>query len=196
MIEHKQVHALKKGKNKLIIFNDIDLSIIVEKEVEGVLVPLPLVIREVNKKSLNDIYNEIENAKMKIIENKNNYVIEHNRKKEGINIFLLLPQYIRLIIWKILLRNPYRVKKMMGTAAVTSIGMMGKVDGWIIPYSIHPVCFALGSISKKPGVINNSIEIREYLKMTILIDHDVIDGAPATRFVSHLSDLIENSYAL
>ncbi|PKM79182.1 MAG: dihydrolipoamide acyltransferase, partial [Firmicutes bacterium HGW-Firmicutes-13] len=67
MTEHKQVHALKKGKNKLIIFNDIDLSIIVEKEVEGVLVPLPLVIREVNKKSLNDIYSEIENAKMKII---------------------------------------------------------------------------------------------------------------------------------
>ena len=196
MIDHKEVHAMKKRGNKLIIFNNIDLSIIVEKEVDGVPVPIPLVIRDVSNKSINDIYNEIENAKNIKIEDENNYVIEQNRKKDEIKIFSLLPQFIRLFIWKIILHNPHRVKKMMGTAVVTSVGMMGKVDGWIIPYSIHPLCFALGSIVKKPGVADNSIEIREYLKMTVLIDHDVIDGAPAARFVSHLVDIIENGYAL
>ena len=196
MFENKQVHALKNGRNKLIIFNNIDLSIIVEKEVNGVLVPLPLVIRDVNNKSLIEIYNEIENAKSKIIENEDNYVLEQNRKSEQVKFFTLLPQFIRLIIWRLLLHNPFRIKKMMGTAVVTSVGMMGNADGWIIPYSIHPVCFALGSIIKKPGVVNDSIVIREYLKMTILLDHDVIDGAPAARFVSQLSDYIENGYAL
>lgn len=196
IVEHKQIHALRKGRNKLVIFNNVDISIVVEKKVDGVLVPLPMVIRNVNKKSFSDIYNEIENAKAHDIKDENDYVIEQNRKKEPIKLFSLLPQFIRLLIWKIILSNPYRVKNMMGTALVTSVGMMGKVNGWFIPYSIHPVNFALGSIIKKPGVVKNSIEPREFLEMTILIDHDVIDGAPAARFVSRLTDLMKNGYGL
>lgn len=84
----------------------------------------------------------------------------------------------------------------MGTVIVTSVGMIGTVNGWLIPYSIHPVCFASGSIVKKPGVVNDVVVIREFLEMTILIDHDVIDGAPAARFVSRLSGLIETGYGL
>jgi pyruvate/2-oxoglutarate dehydrogenase complex dihydrolipoamide acyltransferase (E2) component len=122
--------------------------------------------------------------------------MEKDRRKEPIKLFSLLPQSIRLFIWGLLLSNPYRVKKMMGTVIVTSVGMIGKVNGWPIPYSIHPLCFALGAIVKKPGVANNNIEIRDFLEMTILIDHDVIDGAPAARFVSRLSKLIENGYDL
>jgi len=32
--------------------------------------------------------------------------------------------------------------------------------------------------------------------MTILLDHDVIDGAPMARFISNLSGNIENGIAL
>jgi pyruvate/2-oxoglutarate dehydrogenase complex dihydrolipoamide acyltransferase (E2) component len=66
----------------------------------------------------------------------------------------------------------------------------------LIPVSLLPICFALGSIVKKPGVFEEQIEIREYLHMTILIDHDVIDGAPAALFISRLTDLIESGYGL
>src|SRR4030042_7064865 len=45
ILEHKQVHAIRKGKNKLVIFNDVDLSIIVEKTIDDSLVPIPLIIR-------------------------------------------------------------------------------------------------------------------------------------------------------
>lgn len=85
---------------------------------------------------------------------------------------------------------------MMGTVIVTSIGMIGNVNGWAVPYSIHPLCFAIGSIIKKPGVKDDNIEIREFLNMTILIDHDVVDGAPAARFAARLEDLIKNGYDL
>ncbi len=194
--EHKQVHALKRGSNKLIIFDDIDISILVEKEVDGTLVPLPLLIRGANNKNITELYYEIEDAKKQIIEEGKNYVIEQNRKKEPIKIFTLLPQFIRIFIWKIILSNPHRVKKMMGTAVVTSVGIDGKISGWAIPSSFFPVCFALSSIVKKPGVVSDRIEIREFLGMTILIDHDVIDGAPAARFVSRLTEIIENGNGL
>lgn len=194
--EHEQVHALRKGKNKLVIFNDIDISILVEKEFENDLVPIPLILRNTNKMSVPDIYNEIERAKKENLNDNKNYVMEKNREKTPVKLFSLLPQFIRLLIWKILLSNPYRVKKMMGTVAVTSLGMMGNVNGWLIPFSIHPVCFAIGSIVKKTGVNKNDIEVREFMEMTILLDHDVIDGAPAARFVNRLSELIEKGFNL
>lgn len=194
--EHKQVHALRKGKNKLLIFNDIDISILVEKKVGDDLVPIPLVIRSINRIELTDIYNEIERAKKETMSEGKDYVIEQNRRKQPIRIFSLLPQAIRLFIWRRLLSNPHRVKKMMGTVVVTSVGMMGKISGWFIPFSIHPLCIALGSIVSKPGVVDNSVAIREFLEMTILIDHDVIDGAPAARFVTMLSELVERGHGL
>ena len=62
--------------------------------------------------------------------------------------------------------------------------------------SVHPISFGVGSIVKKPGVIGKSIEIRNFLQMTILLDHDVIDGAPMARFVQKLSKRIESGYLL
>jgi len=196
IIENNHVHAFLKGTNQLIIFKDIDISIIIEKEVNGDYVPIPLIIRNVNKKSIIDLYDEIDSAKKHMIKNENDYVLGNNSENKYIKFFSLLPQSIRLIIWRILLSNPKYVKKIMGTVAVTSVGMMGKVRGWGIPFSIHPLCFSLGSIIKKPGVTMDKIEIREYLQITILLDHDVIDGAPAARFVSTLVNFIENGFML
>ncbi|HSV95382.1 MAG TPA: 2-oxo acid dehydrogenase subunit E2 [Spirochaetota bacterium] len=65
-----------------------------------------------------------------------------------------------------------------------------------MPTAIHPVCFALGSITRKPGIKNNTTTARDYIKITILFDHDVVDGAPAARFTSRLVDLIESGYGL
>lgn len=74
--------------------------------------------------------------------------------------------------------------------------MMGKINGWVIPVSVHPLSFAVGSIIKKPGVKKDRIEIREYLYMTVAVDHDVIDGAPAVRALSKLTKLVERGFGL
>ena len=80
----------------------------------------------------------------------------------------------------------------MGSVAVTSVGMMGSINGWFIHKAVHPVSFGIGSILKKPVVYENEIRIREILNMTILVDHDVIDGAPMVRFLNDLTKCIEN----
>ena len=54
----------------------------------------------------------------------------------------------------------------------------------------------MGSIIKKPVVIDDKIEIREILNMTALIDHDVMDGAPMARFITKLSKNIESALGL
>jgi pyruvate/2-oxoglutarate dehydrogenase complex dihydrolipoamide acyltransferase (E2) component len=44
----------------------------------------------------------------------------------------------------------------------------------------------VGGIGVKPGVVDGHIAIREYLSLTISLNHDLIDGAPAARFTERL----------
>ncbi len=192
--EYKEVHAIRQGKSQLVIFEDIDISLLVEKDLQGEKVPLPIVLRKTNEKPAEDLHQEIQLAKQQSVTDEKNYVLGASQNKWGIKIFLVMPQILRLWIWRLILSNPKRMKEMMGTVVVTSVGMIGTIKGWLIPTSIHPIAFAMGSIVKKPGVIGDRIEIREYLPLTVLIDHDVVDGAPAARFLSRLTEIIETGW--
>jgi pyruvate/2-oxoglutarate dehydrogenase complex dihydrolipoamide acyltransferase (E2) component len=187
--EHKEASAYLYSKKKLIIFNDINISIIVEKKVGDKRVPIPLVIEKTNEKSALEITEEIEKAKKQEISNVD--VVLNKRSAVYENIYYHLPGFLRRAIWRIMLRNPGFIFKKMGNAIITSVGIMGKINGWFIHKSIHPVSFGIGSVLKKPVVIDNEIKIREILNMTILVDHDVIDGAPMVRFLNDLTRAIE-----
>lgn len=45
--------------------------------------------------------------------------------------------------------------------------------------------------TKKARVIKGNIAIREVLHVTLLFDHDIVDGAPAARFTDRLRTLVE-----
>ena len=70
--------------------------------------------------------------------------------------------------------------------------------GFILPYIGGPraVSFALGSVLKKPWVVGQQIMIRDFLSMTIIFNHDLVDGAPAARFVDRLKKLTESADVL
>jgi len=192
--EFKEVHSMRMGKKKIIKFDDVDISITVERLVDGVKTSLPLVIRRTNNKTVMQINDEIRKSQSEDVSGAT--VLGNHSKKEKIKTYVSLPRFIRIFILKRKFKNPIRVKQIMGTIIVTSVGMFSKHQGWPIPMAYHPLAFGIGSIIKKPGVIGDKIEIREYLAMTILFNHDVIDGAPATRFVSRLGELIESEFGL
>lgn len=190
--KRKDAHAIRYKKNKLIYFDSVDISMPVEKEVNGKPVPIPLLLRNVSEKSISDLFDEIRNAKNKVISDSSDYVLGNKQSGRMMSLFLAMPQWLRLIVWRILLRNPFLVKEQMGSAIVTSVGSVGRYAGWILPKSMHTLAIGLGSIIKKPRVVNDRMEIREILHMTVLLDHDVIDGAPAARFVNELVDVLES----
>ena len=193
---NNQIHGVKKGKRKAIIFQDIDISIMIEREVQGQKVPLPYVIRKTNEKSIEQIYEEIKAGKNLPIKDLGDNVLGERKNNILMKLYYMMPGIIRRMSFKYIIRNPFLTKQIMGTVVVTAIGMAGKINGWVIPVGIHPLCFGVGSIVKKPGVVENKIEIREHLYMTVLVDHDIIDGAPAVRALSKLTKMIENGYGL
>jgi pyruvate/2-oxoglutarate dehydrogenase complex dihydrolipoamide acyltransferase (E2) component len=193
--EYREASAFLKNSKTIILFNDIDISITIEKEYNGVNVPLPYVIRNTNNKSIAEIHHEIRKAKQDVAED-GNVVIGGGFGKFYTKLFLSMPGFIRRWVWKSFLLKPHAAQKNMGSVMLTSVGMYSTFDGWVLPTSIHPLCFAVGTITKKPGVVEGNIAVREYLKMTVLIDHDVMDGAPAARFLSRLNELIQSAYGL
>ena len=76
--------------------------------------------------------------------------------------------------------------------------MFSTIPGYIIPYIGGPKAsaFAIGSITKKPIVIKDKIEIREVINITAVFNHDIIDGAPAARFINRLRTIIEKEYSM
>lgn len=188
------VAAFLKGKRRLMIFNDINVSVMVEKEINGQKVPLPLVIKNADNKSIESITKELDTARKQVLSEKDIVLQSGSTPLE--RLYYFLPGIIRRYIWRYLLRHPNLVFKKMGNVAVTSIGMVGNISGWFIPTSVHPLCFGISSIVKKPGVVNDKIEIRQMLNLTILLDHDVIDGAPMARFIKELTGNLGNGIAL
>lgn len=80
---------------------------------------------------------------------------------------------------------------------MTSVGMFGgNHSGWGISATPQPLGLVVGGIAWKPAVVEGRIEPREMLCLTVTFDHDIVDGAPATRFVRRLVELIESGYGI
>ena len=170
--ECPEINGIRKGKRKIVIFEDIDISIMIERKIQEEKVPLPYVIRKTNEKSIADIYEEIKAGQRQSIDDEGNYVLGEKKNEYLMKAYYSMPGLIRRAIWRNIVRSPYLTKQNMGTVIITSVGMMGKINGWVIPVSVHPLSFAIGSIIKKPGVNDSHIEVREYLYMTVSVDHE------------------------
>ncbi|MBA4385038.1 MAG: dehydrogenase [Anaerolinea sp.] len=184
-------------KNKVLVFKDVDISIVLEKEVEGKRVPLPYVIRSADKKCFEEIQNEIDAAKQQKAENESDYVLGQKENLYWMKLYTRLPQWLRIFLMRVLVLNhPQRTKQNMGSVMITTVGMVGHTHGWIIPYSMHPICLAFGSINEQPVIKKGEIVKGRMLHLTVLVDHDVIDGAPAAVFVDDLVRKMEKGSGL
>ncbi len=186
--ENKLLQAYRKG-SKLIVYDQVDISIIMEREIGDEKVPIfPHVVKSANRKSLTEIHKEIREAQG---EDKNS-----SQMTTRFNQYYYIPGFIRALYWRWQLNSPAYRNKVTGTVAISSIGMFGNGTGWGIPIPAYNLGITVGSIATKPGVINGQVTPREYLHLTASFNHDTIDGAPAARFTQRLKDLIESGYGL
>lgn len=186
--ENKILHAMRQGRNKLVLFDEVDVSTQIEVEVDGHKIVKPHVVRAANRKSFREIHIEIRAAQVG--------KPEEEQKYQSMQLFLSLPRFIRSIFWRIISSQPQIFKKLGGTVGMSAIGMFADGAGWGIPISFPTLMVTLGGIGEKPGVVEGRIEIREYLSLTVSVDHDIVDGAPATRFAKRFRELMETGYGI
>jgi pyruvate/2-oxoglutarate dehydrogenase complex dihydrolipoamide acyltransferase (E2) component len=193
--EHKEINTYKKGRRKTVVFDDVDIPIPIERQINGEQRPMIYIVRKANEKSVMEITKEIREVQNLPVDSSTQILSKNLPKTE--QYMINAPRLLKKFALRILRNNGLLKKKHMGTVGVTSIGMKGKFPGWIIPLG-GPITtlVAVGGITKKPGVINDTIQIRNYLHLTITVDHDIVDGGPLARFVDRLIDLMENAYEL
>lgn len=79
-----------------------------------------------------------------------------------------------------------------GTISITNFGAVGTISGIPVIKPPEVAILGIGKITKKPVIIDEEIVIRDILNVTLAIDHRVIDGADAGRFLNKLKQYLNN----
>jgi len=95
--EDKDINAYKKGRNRFIVFDDVDVSMVVEREVNGEKLPLPHVVRRANEKSFMQIHEEIRTAQKQEVAKPD--VLGTEKGSTFVKVFQVLPNFLRKIGW-------------------------------------------------------------------------------------------------
>lgn len=191
--EHPEIQAFKKGKSKLVIFDDVDVSVMIDRVAGTRRVTFPYTIKKANEKDIKQIHEEIRR-----VQTCESLGPSGGKLTAAPRFLLKAPGFLRKPFWWKVRSDPVLRKEFMGTACVTSVGMFGKEGsgGFAIPVGLHPVVLALGGIAKKPIYPGDPARLGEWLSVTAMFDEEVSLGAPATRFLARLSELMQSGFGL
>jgi signal transduction histidine kinase len=184
---NKQLHAYLNWRKQLVIFDDVNVNTMIEVDMDGRKVPMPRILKAVNKRTFRDIHSEIREVQARP---------GRSVESKSMRWLLLLPAWVRHAFYWIVMHFPQFFREYSSPVLVTAVGMFGQGAGWGIPAANFTLTVTLGGIAEKAAVVDGQVQIREHLSMTLSFDHDIIDGAPAARFTQHLKDLIESGYGL
>ena len=188
--QHKMMHAYRKGRRKLIIFDDVDVNALLEKrKPDGSMIPVFYIVCGANRKSLAQINHEMRQASRSDL-----YDDTGVRRRRQI---VRLPRVLRRAIWWWLRRDPARRKQQWGTVGLSNVGSsISARPSWGISISFLTCVLILGGMFDKVYWIDGAAQPRKTLSATITVDHDVVDGAPGARFAETLAQLIEGASGL
>jgi len=78
------------------------------------------------------------------------------------------------------------------TFSITNPGVFGGLFGLPVINQPNVAILGLGTIEKRPVVIDDAIAIRSMVYLTLSYDHRVVDGATAHQFMGKLKHTLEN----
>jgi len=78
------------------------------------------------------------------------------------------------------------------TFSITNPGVFGGLMGLPVISQPNVAILGLGTIQKRPVVINDAIAIRSMVYLTLSYDHRVVDGAIAHQFMHKVKTALEN----
>ena len=94
-----------------------------------------------------------------------------------------------------------RTKRLMpddvqgGTFTITNVGVFGSVFGLPIINQPQVAILGIGTIVKRPVVVDDMIAIRPIAHLSLSYDHRIVDGADASRFMSTVKNELEKPFA-
>ena len=203
--EHKRVHGLRRGRSRLVVFDDVDLALAVYRRLtddeSDERLPMPFVLRRANERGVAEISAEVRRVQGLPLAPGEQMLEARGYSPPAwvLPLAFRAPFVLRKwLYWEPLLRSPRRIKETMGTVIVTSVPVTSRSGGggWGIPIAIHPLVVAIGAIGRRPALAEDRVEPHEFVSLTVLFDHEVVDGVPVARFLRRLMQLMESAFGL
>ena len=192
--ENKEVQAYLKGHHQIVMFDDVNVGLMVEHKAGEKTALMGHIVQGANRKTYRQIHDEIRSVQ-------STPAPPSRGMPTWFRSAMLLPwplsRLVKALMGMATRRDPTIRVSASGTVVVTAVGMFGRGhSGWGIATTPVSLSLVVGSMAWKPAVVEGRIEPREILNLTVMFDHDVVDGAPATRFVRRLVELIESGDGL
>lgn len=188
---HPEVHARRDSLGRLVLFDEVDATALVEVEVEGRPFALAHVLRRIDRRGVRELHDELRAVKTAGLRSTSPAV------RAGSRLLLAAPGFLRRLVFRALLLSPRRARRHVGTLLVSAVGMFGGGAGWgLSAPGVHDLSIVVGGIAARPRAAPDAAAPREVLCLTVSANHEVVDGAPLARFVGTLAGLVEGADGL
>lgn len=184
--ENPQFNAFRKGR-RLILLDDVTVSVLIEREIGGEDVPEPVGIRCADRKTYREIHDALRAAQGR--------AVQRLGASGGMAWIRFVPGFLLRSVIRLASRN-IGIQQRYGVVGVTAVGMFGSGALWGLPLSSATVAATVGAIVPRLALVEGRVEEREHLCLTLSFDHDIVDGAPAARFAARLAELMRSGEAL
>ncbi len=182
--DHPQMQAYRKGAGTLVLFDDVDLSVMVERDIGEALMPVTCIVRAANRTGLTLLQDALQSAK--------SCPLGQDGPMSALQMFFFkAPRGLRRIIWWWTRRDPHLFKQLVGTVGITSMGMYATGAAVVQPITPMTLTLSIGSISTRCERRAEELIETEILHLNFSADHDIIDGAPLMRFADEFRRRLE-----
>ncbi len=194
--EHPDLNLVRHGR-RFVRFDDVDVSVPIEVSTPDGVYPREVVLRRAQQRTAVELYAEIEAAR-RTHSRSGALGAEDRWNRRMMALALWLPRAFRIAILRWMMRSAFVIRKRAGTTLVTSVGKFASISGSVFTFTTGPraATFAIGSVVDKPWVHDGSIAIRSIQSISIMVDHDLVDGGPAARFARRLAERVERAEGL
>lgn len=178
---HAELNSFRRG-GRLVLLDDVTVNLLVERDFGGETAPESLVIHAAQDKSAAEIHKEIRGAQAR--------PARRHGELSGAWWLRLIPPFLMKGFIRAAARSTVMARR-YGKIGVTAVGMFGgEAPLWFLPLSGATVTVTVGTIVPRPVMAGGAVEEREHLCLTVSFDHDIVDGAPAARFMKTFAGVL------
>ena len=184
---HPEVHAYRNWRGQLATHHHVNVGTMVEISTPQGPFAIPHVLRDADIREVPELTAELRRVKR-----------EPSASSSGRWLARAAPAVTRIpgtvqAMYAVMARS-VTARQRIGTVAVTAVGMFAGGGGFgITSLTLMSLEVIVGGMSQRPRIADGQVAIRDVLDLTVVIDHNVVDGAPAARFAAEFRELLESA---
>lgn len=188
--EHPAV-VTYRHRRRLITFENVDVATMLEKRLpDGTRIAVAYTFRAADRRSLAEINWEMRAASRRSLND--DPAVRSRRRIAG------LPRFIRRLVFRRILTNPFRLQRVYGTLAMSTIRASETMQPlFTIPPNMCTTSLTIGSVTRRflPDEHDRPV-LEKVLCVGASVDHDVVDGMIMMRFCRRFGELVETAAGL